>query len=372
MPSYTVRAGDTLSGIAQANGLGGNYGALGYTGDPHSLQVGTVLNWGGTPSNNSTPSNSAPASGGIAPPDVNAAYAGQNDLVTQTNQQRQALLDKLSGEENQNYSDLTGAISGQETMTDAYSRLRKSLGLDTLETSIQPFKDQIFSTKQILNNLDKDINSRTQGTLTTQAQQDRMHQVEGGKLNDTLSSLGTSLQPLLDAYSTGSNNLTQQLGLEQQDQQKQLQPYQLKIQAFADKAAREISGFDEGTKNLLDSNLAKIQSGVQISEAEWEKTQDAALKEQEYENQYKIAQIQAQASISSAGAGASVSANAQKELAAAQAGFPSWAAYQASLGKAQAGGGIVNSQIPGSGGNFNPKDLSSINDSFFGGTLSVR
>jgi hypothetical protein len=63
MPEYTVQRGDTLSGIAQKSGLGTNWQALGYTGDPRKLAVGTKLSWGGAPA-------AAPAAGSPSPQNV--------------------------------------------------------------------------------------------------------------------------------------------------------------------------------------------------------------------------------------------------------------------------------------------------------------
>jgi LysM repeat protein len=58
MAEYIVQKGDTLSGIAQKVGLGNNWQALGYSGDPKKLQIGTKLSFGGS---DPVPTPAAPA-----------------------------------------------------------------------------------------------------------------------------------------------------------------------------------------------------------------------------------------------------------------------------------------------------------------------
>lgn len=104
MPQYTVQKGDTLSAIAKRFGV--SVGALGYSGDPRKLGVGTVLNWGGS---SPAPSGGAPApapSAPASPPDPLDQYLadaraqldpGFKDVLTTTEEagkiQSQNLLD---------------------------------------------------------------------------------------------------------------------------------------------------------------------------------------------------------------------------------------------------------------------------------------
>lgn len=64
MAQYVVKKGDSLYTIAQrVLGDGNRWKELGYTGDPKKLQVGTVINYGGSSgSTNQPPASSAPAS----------------------------------------------------------------------------------------------------------------------------------------------------------------------------------------------------------------------------------------------------------------------------------------------------------------------
>jgi len=349
MPSYTVQSGDTLSGIAAKNGLGGNYQALGYSGDPKSLQPGTVLNWGQPAT--AAPMTPAPSgsTGGSMLPDVDAAYNGQMSKINDVSAGRDALIASLNSQEDANYKALADKQASQEKMSDAFKRLRSENGLDQLQNVISQFKNQIYSTKSVLNGLDTNINDRTQGTLTTQGQQDRMRQVEGAKINDQLNQLATNLQPAEEAYSAGSNLVGQQLQFMNADQERELQPYKMQIQAFSDRAARQISGYNENAKSLLDTNLAKINQGIQLSTEEWKATQDAAAKERDYAQQFKIASLQAANSIAtakiSAGSSAANSAasiNATKDMKAAEMGYPSWDAYTKALSSGNGGDRALN------------------------------
>lgn len=334
MANYTVQAGDTLSGIAAKNGV--KMGDItGYaSGKANLIRPGEVLSWG-NPAGAAPAAPAAPAaaSSGMLP-DVGAAYQGQIDKVDELAKGRDALISRLNSQEDSNYAALIAKQQSQEKLSDAFSRLRKENGLDDLQSVISQFKTQIYNTKGVLNGLDANINDRTQGTLTTQGQQDRMRQIEGGKINDQLAQLANGLQPAEEAFTAGSNMLGQQLQFMSADQERELQPYKLQIQAFSDRAAREISGYNESSKSILDTNLARINAGLQLSTEEWKQTMEAAAKEKEYANQFKIASMQAANSLATAkiSAGASAANNnasisATKEMKAAELGYPSWDAY---------------------------------------------
>jgi murein DD-endopeptidase MepM/ murein hydrolase activator NlpD len=293
MPSYTVKPGDTLWGIAQSQlGNGANWQQLGFTGDPKSLQAGTTLSWGNAPAAatpSAAPAAPAPAATSGAPDagnqsltDFASGTANQrNDLIAKQNAQEQALIDKYKT-----------AVTGQESLTGAYDRLTKEAGLDTLGESISTFKNQLYKVKQQLSDLDTNVTDRTKGSFTTEAQRQRQVTAEGVPLNKAISDLGMALQPQLEAFTAGSNMVNTKIGLLSEDQKRQLEPIKLELDRFSDRAAREISGFNSNKELELNALTDKITRGRQLDDREYETAQQLLSEEREFKRQKELIGIE--------------------------------------------------------------------------------
>lgn len=143
MPQYTVQKGDTLSAIAKKYGVSVN--ALGYSGDPRKLAIGTVLNFGGSaPAQPSSSGGSAPAP--ASPPDPLDSYLA--DARAQLNPGFQDVLDttKQAGEiKAQNFSDLaTQTLNREPLVRQTYANLAAELDLSkaTEEKTAQQIGEQ--------------------------------------------------------------------------------------------------------------------------------------------------------------------------------------------------------------------------------------
>lgn len=177
-------------------------------------------------------------------------------MATSTDQSSadyQAMLDRQNQQQQGLFDQYTQAVKGQTPLTTELTNLQNQYGIPGATQQLQGYKDQVTRVQGLLNNLVPDINSRTNGTLTTQAMRDRMASSEGGQLNTQLSALGTAEQPLTDLISSGNQAISTYLPLYEQDQQNALSPLTMQISALGDQFDRQISAYN-AAQQLAASN----------------------------------------------------------------------------------------------------------------------
>lgn len=304
MPSYTVQKGDTLSGIASKVGLGSNWGALGYSGDPRKLQIGTVLNWG-SPAPAAAPAPAPTSAGVFAPPSDNSDLT--NFAATQKSEM-QKMLDRQKAEQDALFNQYKEKIGGQERSVDAYKRLRTEMGLPDLEGQMQVYKDQIYGVKDLIDRLEEDVNARTSGTFTNESQRRRQIAYEETPLNNQLARLGTGMAPIAERLNSASSEVGTLLNLQSADQSKELKPYELEISAVSDRFAREMTGFTTSKQTELDALMDKISRGRELADREWQLAQTLAAEEREWARTKEKIALEAKA-------GSASSTNWAKQLA---------------------------------------------------------
>jgi len=206
---------------------------------------------------------------------------------------------RLLGSQREQQENLFGkfqqAISGQETMENAYSRLSNEAGLPGLSSSLAGINKLIGETQQMINQLDTNITERTKGTFTSEAQRQRQVAAEHVPLAKQLSEYGTAAAPLATQLSAAQQNIATRLGLISQDQQKALQPLILQIDSLSDRFAREITGWTQSKTTEFNAILHKITRQEQLDDAavaranqladeekQWERTKEQLAIEQAY------------------------------------------------------------------------------------------
>jgi hypothetical protein len=230
----------------------------------------------------------------------------QSDLqnfVNSNNQQVQGLIDSQNSRQDSLFGQYKDAVAGQEKLPDLYSRLSNEAGIPDLSNQLKIYKDQIYRTKDLLDKLDGDITSRTQGTLTTEAMRDRMVASEGNTLNTQLSRLGTGMAPISDQLTSAQNQLSTLLPLYEQQQEKELSPLTMQINSLSDRFAREITGFTTQRENTLASVMDAITRGRQVDDATLQQAEQIAAQERQFQQQRALAAQAASASYLGGGGG---------------------------------------------------------------------
>lgn len=234
--------------------------------------------------------------------------ARKNDLqgfVSSNNQQVQGLIDTQNAKQDSLFGQYTTASNAQEKLPDLYKRLQTEAGIPELSNQLQVYKDQIYRTKDLLDRLDEDVTSRTQGTLTSEAQRNRIIASEANPLETQLSRLGTGMQPISDQLTGAQGQLSALLPLYMQQQEKELDPIKMQINSLSDRFARELTGFTTQRENTLNALMDGITRGRQLDDAQLAEAQKLAAEEREFARQRALAAQAASYQIGNGGAGAS-------------------------------------------------------------------
>lgn len=239
---------------------------------------------------------------------ANQYTTGYKDLLAGQDAKQQGLFDQY-----------TTAVNGQEKLPDLYGRLQTELGIPGLSSDVSGYKSQIYRVQGLLDRLNDDVTSRTRGTYTTQALQDKIIGSEGAQYNTELGRLGTGLQPLVDQLTGAQGQLSTLLPLYEQQQQNDLDPLKMQISALGDQFARQISGYTASNEQQLNALTDKLTRDRQLSDQDWQLAQDLAKQESDYQHNLALAKV----SAGGAGAGGSTPAAPAGTTPAA---YSSWSA----------------------------------------------
>lgn len=196
----------------------------------------------------------------------NYRNSGQNMLSGQ---------DQQAGQFLSNYS---GAIGNQEAVPAMYTRLSSELGLPNLQRNANQLNETIAAIPE------------TYGDAT------RGFDVNANQLSRIIGTKTAQLQPEANRANTAAQNAASQvlnlMGLTQQQQAKELSPYEYERQFLTDRIARETSLFTTQSEQELNALLQKMQTGATLTNAEAERKNQLEMQKQSYENSKRLAEQQ--------------------------------------------------------------------------------
>jgi len=214
-----------------------------------------------------------------------------------------SLLAKQEAKAEAQFGKYEAKVAGQEKMGDAFTRLGAEAGLPEIGQQIGAFKGEIYKIKDLIDRLDEDITARTTGSFTTEAQRRRQVAAEEEPLQRTMGRLGTGMAPLIEQQTETQSLIATQLGLISADQQKELQPMIMRIEALSDRFSREITGYTKSKESELTLLLDKLSSQRALDKAEWDRVQQIAKEERDFVKQKQLIAIQQANKAKSGGGG---------------------------------------------------------------------
>jgi hypothetical protein len=233
----------------------------------------------------------APAAPAPAAPAANVSQP-LFDFAAQKKAESDALIAKQNAQQESLFSNYENIRKGQEALPALYNRLQTEAGIPGLAQASQSIKDEIYKTKNTLDRLAEDVTARTTGTLTTDAQRRRLTTAESEPLQTNLGRLGTGLAPIADMLTSANQSVATQLGLQTQQQDRELEPVKMRINAISDRFAREITGFTSSKETELSAVLDKLTRDRQLSDRDWELAQTLAAEERAFARQKSLAASQ--------------------------------------------------------------------------------
>lgn len=197
-----------------------------------------------------------------------------NAPVAAAQQMRQNTQGFLAGQNNLTgdfLSRYTGALGSQEKTGALASRIGSELGLPQLQTNANMLRDT-------LTNLPGTYSKATTGFDVNANQLQRVITQKAGEL-------APAVETSERALNNAQTNLNTRLGYETRDQDRALKPFEVEQSFLSDRLARETSLYSQDNQRELDAIIAKLNSGVQLSEGEKNRAQQLALAEKGYQNE---------------------------------------------------------------------------------------
>lgn len=190
------------------------------------------------------------------------------------------------GEERGDYNNYlgryVGAIQGQENLPHMFDRIGRELGLPTLQQNA-------LQANQTMANIPHTYSGAARGFDVNQNQLNRIVGTKQAAYAPVVQGANLALQGAQDT-------LGQRIGFTQQEQQKQLLPYE-KEQAFlTDYLARKNTNFTFAAEKELSTALARAAAGQTFTGEELNRYNEIAKAKIAYDQAVKVAEINAAAS----------------------------------------------------------------------------
>jgi len=195
----------------------------------------------------------------------------------------QSLLASQKAEQAGLFGQYTAASKAQEPLSAAYTRLGQEAGVPELTSTIQGFKTQMAGVQGKINQLEQAITERTKGHLVSATQRAGIQAYEQQGLTREMGAIGTAMLPSVENLSAAQQQIATKLGLISADQQKDLQPLIMQIDALSDRFAREMQGYTQAKTTEFNALLAKVQRGWQLQDAEIARANELADAERAWE-----------------------------------------------------------------------------------------
>lgn len=197
---------------------------------------------------------------------------------------------RLKAEEEQIFTSFDTTSKAQKPLTQAYGELEKTQGIPELTGQLNTLRSETAKVKDLIDRLEEDVSSRTEGKLVTEAQKRRMIAAEEAPLRTQLGRLAVGQQEAGEQVRAAYDTLGTKLSVLSADQAKELEPIRIRMAAFGDRAAREITAYSTAKQNELGLLLDKIQGGRQLAQDEWLKASELALNERQFQQQRQLIQ----------------------------------------------------------------------------------
>jgi hypothetical protein len=179
-----------------------------------------------------------------------------------------SMMGSQNAEQQSFLKDYKDTIAGQETQSQMADRLGAKYNLPTLSKNA-------FDAQQALYNAPEVVTSSVRGSDVNQNQLDRMKSYQIQKLSPIA-------QKAQDQANFVQGTVNTQMGYATKDQEKALSIFPVQQQLMMDRQAREASFFSSQQEQELNSIIAKMNAGIQISEGEKNRAAQLANSERTY------------------------------------------------------------------------------------------
>lgn len=169
---------------------------------------------------------------------------------------------------NNDFQTYLDAINKAPKAADTYQANLEAAGIPNLQKTASSLQGQVYSLEDALRAVEGNVAGTTQNSLVTQAQRAGMIEARQKPLQENLGTISTALGRITDAINQGKSDALTLTGLSQQDSKMVLDAYSKKLDIAMTQGAQSLQAFISDTNNVLNTTLAKIHRGEQVSDQE--------------------------------------------------------------------------------------------------------
>jgi hypothetical protein len=201
-----------------------------------------------------------------------------DDFLTNRIQQEQDKLHGFKEEQGGLLDRYRGTIASQESLPAMNERIGSELGLPAL-------RQNAFQLNETLRNMPQ-----------VQSQATRGFDVNANQLQRIIASQQGKMAPLAQEATRASQFAEGELGermrLSQAEQARQLQPFEMERDLLSDRIAREMTAFSQQKEQELTVLLTKFNRDNYLSDREWQRANELADAESEFDRQKELIKLQ--------------------------------------------------------------------------------
>lgn len=221
-------------------------------------------------------------------------------ILAKQKQESADILASQKAEEEGLFKQFETLRAGQETLPTLYSRLTEKAGIPALQEQLTGARTEVAKVRDLLDRLEEDISSRTQGYLVSEAQRRRSLSAEEAPLRTQLGRLLTGQEVAAGQVASAQAARGEEFQVATSQQERELESTKLRISAFSDRAAREMTSYTQTQQNELTSLLKKMETETALTTAELNRAATLAQNERTFEQEKEKIRLQMEADVEKA------------------------------------------------------------------------
>lgn len=179
------------------------------------------------------------------------------------------------------------AIAGQTPVQTLYGQQMDRFGIPQLAETAQRYGEMASRLGDSIRALPKQMGERTRESLVTEGQRQRMIQSEAAPMMESAAQFGSLAEQAGQRLSQAQQMAGTMTGLEMQQQDRELLPFEREFSMQDQMQARELTGYTFRETQELNRLLQNAQLGFQWSNAEKQRAHELSLKELDYREALK-------------------------------------------------------------------------------------
>lgn len=171
----------------------------------------------------------------------------------------------------------------QDSPLAVYTKFNEQLGIPELLKTQSTLQSQIGTLEDSIRRVKGNVAATTRNSMVTEGQRAGLVEARQQPLQENLSYTATAAGRIGNQISEARNLLGTMTQLVMQGQDRELEPFRMKLEMVSNQAARLMTGFTADRQEQLSVLMDKLQRQRQLDDREWELANQLAEEERAFE-----------------------------------------------------------------------------------------